>query len=271
MSSLELQHAEFNVGLLEERLAERSDQLEQLHMEAAIDAQLIIDNTQSSSLANLVAAADARNMPDSSSATPNEKNEKNILDDYLNVNPHSVDHCFSPYVPSQADRITAFVSFAGLNRDDVLLDLGCGDGRVCISAVQLIAGCRAVGVDVSPLCIQMAQQVLLEEEGVDPHRCQFVKADATMAPDCLLAAASPLSTLLLSATIVYLYTYPTLLKKLVPLLERLMESGKVERVVTLTYHLTDNDDDDAQVTIGATDEKNDFRLYTRISSKAPTT
>lgn len=73
-----------------------------------------------------------------------------------------------------------------------------------------------------------------------------------------------MSSALHSATVVFLYTYPTLLAKLVPLLERLTDgSHNVRAVVTLTYHLP-QDVSKREME----DRKQDFCMYTRI--KQPT-
>ena len=48
---------------------------------------------------------------------------------------------------------------------------------------------------------------------------------------------SPLCHDLLSVTVIYLYTYPTLLVQLIPLLAQLFQIGQLRVVVTLTYHL----------------------------------
>ena len=47
---------------------------------------------------------------------------------------------------------------------------------------------------------------------------------------------SPLCHDLLSVTVIYLYTYPTLLVQLIPLLAQLFQIGQLRVVVTLTYH-----------------------------------
>lgn len=109
------------VHSLESRLKERSDQLEELHMEAAIDAEL----TEVVGGGNPVVRA------------PEDLSQKKgaIFDDY--TNPHSVYNCLSPYVPSAAERIDAFCHWVNLNSSDVLLDIGCGDGRVCVTASRL--------------------------------------------------------------------------------------------------------------------------------------
>jgi 2-polyprenyl-3-methyl-5-hydroxy-6-metoxy-1,4-benzoquinol methylase len=161
------------ISSLEHRLDARSEELEVIHMEAAIDAQLT-DTTTDSSAANPVISP-----PVSSS----ERQETLLFDDY--VNPNAVSNCLSPYVPSQAERIATFLSFAGLEADDFLLDIGCGDGRVCIAAATM-AGCRTAGIDVSPPCIGMAKEIA-REEGLSESQCVFFEADLTMNPDVLLA------------------------------------------------------------------------------------
>ena len=103
---------------LEARLKVRSDELETQHMEAAIDAELI--------------AADGGN-PIVAVARVNA--EEAIFDDYTNAN--AVANCLSPYEPSSADRIDAFCQWVKLKSSDVLLDIGCGDGRVCVSASRM--------------------------------------------------------------------------------------------------------------------------------------
>jgi hypothetical protein len=101
------------VSNLEERLRSKSDKIEELHMEAAIDAEFC----------------------------GMDKGEDQGGGD--SGNPNSVANCLSPYVPTKAERIAAFVSWVGLKGDssdgtgDILLDIGCGDGRVCTSAAKL--------------------------------------------------------------------------------------------------------------------------------------
>jgi hypothetical protein len=65
--------------------------------------------------------------------------------------------------------------------------------------------------------------------------------------------------MLRSVTIVFLYTYPTLLVSLVPLLRELLQSGQVRAVVTLTYHLPSD-----TATVESKDDVHDFQLYSRI-------
>jgi 2-polyprenyl-3-methyl-5-hydroxy-6-metoxy-1,4-benzoquinol methylase len=188
------------VQSLESRLLERSNRLEEKHMEAAIDAELInAPCCVATAVSRQNKNTDDNEEPnDSNTSTPDDDGDDNhekkktpIFDDY--TNPDSVQNCLSPYVPTSAARIAALVQFVKLQKHDVFLDIGCGDGRVCIAASQLTAtttttvggGCRAIGLDVSPLCIQMAQQVALEE-GLADH-VEFYQTDATVDPHVLLS------------------------------------------------------------------------------------
>ena len=117
---------------LEERLEKTSDELEDIHLEAAIDAQLT----------NVTPATSNTNDEDNINTTSADTNNDVIFDDY--TNPNAVLNCLSPYVPCKSKQIDAFFSQVGLSsssnndmNDNVLLDIGSGDGRVCISAVKM--------------------------------------------------------------------------------------------------------------------------------------
>lgn len=161
------------ISSLENRLAERSNLLEDAHMEAAIDAQLTTTTSSNSSIFSL---------SENNVGKTGDSSSRKVFDDY--VNPHAVENCLSPYVPSKADNIAAFLSFVELSADDVLLDIGCGDGRVCIAAASTI-GCRAIGIDVSPLCVESARKTA-REEGISEELCTFFEADMTIEPSVLL-------------------------------------------------------------------------------------
>jgi SAM-dependent methyltransferase len=236
---------------LEKRLDERSNLLEDIHLEAAIDAKVV------------------------------DEDADNAQGD--NCNSNAVENCWSPYVPSQAARIAEFLSFAELNASDVLLDIGCGDGRVCVAAAALLS-CRSIGMDVSPPCIAMAKQIA-QEEGLSPFQCSFYQADMSADPDALLHGeqqaasspmyravlsrsahscfleSSPLSSDLLSVTVVYLYTFPTLLNRLISLLSSMFSRGKLRAVVTLTYHL---EGDDGRFVVAKLSHQLDLRSYSQI-------
>ena len=227
---------------LESRLQERSDLLEEEHMEAAIDAQLTHVEESPSACVTFSQDIDL------------DQNSQVVFDDYKN--PNSVKNCLSPYVPSKADRILRFIQMTGINKDDKLLDIGCGDGRVCVIASSQ-TGCAAVGIDVSPLCIKMAKEISKQEK-VD-NLCDFYQADMTIKPSKLFE--SVLTESLERCSIVFLYTYPTLLMKLLPLLECLSNKN-VFAIGTLTYHIPD-----ANAIISAEDKVHDIRIYSKVKAQ----
>jgi precorrin-6B methylase 2 len=51
-----------------------------------------------------------------------------------------------PYLPTEEPVVAAMLRLASVGEGDVVYDLGCGDGRICIAAAR--RGARAVGVDI---------------------------------------------------------------------------------------------------------------------------
>ncbi len=61
------------------------------------------------------------------------------------------------YVPSPHSVVGAMLRLAGVSRNDVLYDLGSGDGRIPIAAAREF-GARAVGIDIDPKLVARARQ-----------------------------------------------------------------------------------------------------------------
>ena len=55
-----------------------------------------------------------------------------------------------PWIPTREKRIRRALELANLQPDEILFDLGAGDGRVLIMAVQEF-GARAVGIEIGPV------------------------------------------------------------------------------------------------------------------------
>ena len=49
-----------------------------------------------------------------------------------------------PYVPTPEEVVAEMLNMANVDPDDVIYDLGCGDGRIVIKAAKEL-GCRGVG------------------------------------------------------------------------------------------------------------------------------
>ena len=104
-----------------------------------------------------------------------------------------------PYVPSSDARIDVFIKeVAQIAKDDVVYDLGCGDGRLLIAVAKAFQ-CKCVGVDIDSSLIAQAQ-ANAEAAGVD-SLIHF------QVEDCR-------ETNLASATIVLMYLIPSALQLL---------------------------------------------------------
>lgn len=62
-----------------------------------------------------------------------------------------------PYVPTPTEVVEAMLNIAKVNKNDVVYDLGCGDGRIVITAAKKY-GATGIGVDLNPERIKEANQ-----------------------------------------------------------------------------------------------------------------
>ncbi len=113
-----------------------------------------------------------------------------------------------PYVPTRYPVVDEMLRMAALTRDDVLYDLGCGDGRIVIAAAQKY-GARAVGVDIDPDRIAECRGKAAEA-GVE-DKVRFIEGDLFKAD---FREATVVSLYLLTS--VNLKLRPRLLSELAP-------------------------------------------------------
>jgi SAM-dependent methyltransferase len=126
----------------------------------------------------------------------------------------------APYVQTPMPVVEKMLELAALAPGDVLYDIGCGDGRIVITAAKKY-GIRAVGIDILPRLVE-ASQANARREGVETLT-RFVCMDATQAD-------------LSEATVVTLYLLPESNDLLRPMLERELRPGA--RVVSHGYIMT---------------------------------
>ncbi|MFH1639162.1 MAG: methyltransferase domain-containing protein [Chloroflexota bacterium] len=124
---------------------------------------------------------------------------------------------FIGWVPTPADRVDAFFELAPVTSEDVVYDLGSGDGRLVFAALAQGAG-KAVGVELDPEHFRHAEETARNQGFVE--KASFVNADVMKVN---LAAAS----------LVLCYLYPTASRALRPKLERELRPGS--RVVMETF------------------------------------
>jgi ribosomal protein L11 methylase PrmA len=58
--------------------------------------------------------------------------------------------------------VERMLELARVGRDDVVYDLGCGDGRIVVTAARTY-GCRAVGFDIDRECVRLAREKAREQ------------------------------------------------------------------------------------------------------------
>ena len=81
----------------------------------------------------------------------------------------------APFVPTPPHIVERMLELAEVTREDVLYDLGCGQGAIVVAAAKKY-GIRAVGVDIDPLRIKRAR-AHARDNGVE-ERVQFILGDA---------------------------------------------------------------------------------------------
>jgi SAM-dependent methyltransferase len=78
------------------------------------------------------------------------------------------------YVPTPHEVVDEMLRLTDVTRDDIVYDLGCGDGRLVITAAQRF-GARGVGIDIDPQRIRESR-ANAQEAGVS-DRVRFLQQD----------------------------------------------------------------------------------------------
>lgn len=79
-----------------------------------------------------------------------------------------------PYEPTPPSVVNKMLEMANVNKSDLLYDLGCGDGRIVVTAAKNY-GARGVGIDLDPRRIAEAR-ANAKEAGVE-DRVKFMVGD----------------------------------------------------------------------------------------------
>lgn len=125
------------------------------------------------------------------------------------------------FVPTPQSVVDAMLKLARVGKDDVVYDLGCGDGRIVITAAKQF-GARGVGIDIDPLRIKESNANAVTAGVTD--RVKFLLTD-------IFADSTDLS----EATVVTLYLLPSLNVKLLPKLRRELKPGT--RIVSNSFDM----------------------------------
>jgi SAM-dependent methyltransferase len=144
------------------------------------------------------------------------------------------------YDPTPQKVVDALLRLAKLTRNDVVWDLGCGDGRIAVTAAKEY-GCQACGFDIDPDRVKdslaNARRHSVERLVTIQQRDIF-KLDLSQGP-----------------TVITLYLLPRLNAQLLPQLRKLPLGA---RVISVAHRLADIKPDE-QIVVGT--EQGEYDVY----------
>ena len=124
------------------------------------------------------------------------------------------------FVPTPQSVVEKMLDFAKVTKNDTVYDLGCGDGRIVVTAAKKY-GAKGVGVDIDPVRVKEAQ-ALVKKEGVE-KLVEIRLGDALDVPDVG------------NATVIMTYMLPEFMNRLEASLRKNLKPGA--RVVAHDYPL----------------------------------
>jgi ribosomal protein L11 methylase PrmA len=125
------------------------------------------------------------------------------------------------FVPTPPEVVKAMLEVAKVSKNDIVYDLGSGDGRIPIAAVKDFGAQRATGIDIDPQRIREANENL-KQSGITGDRVRFLNQDL-------------FTTNISEATVVTLYLLPSLNLKLMPKLKSELRPGT--RIVSHAFDM----------------------------------
>jgi SAM-dependent methyltransferase len=157
-----------------------------------------------------------------------------------------------PYVPTHERIVDRMLTIAKVTRDDVLYDLGSGDGRIVITAAQKY-GTHGVGIDIDPERVREANENA-QRAGVT-DRVRFILGDIFDAD-------------IRPATVVTMYLLPEVNLRLLPKLRAELKPGT--RIVSHNYDLGDwRPERTAKLTVSGTDHHVYFWIMPPGAARQP--
>lgn len=148
---------------------------------------------------------------------------KEVDVDMRKEDPDQPDKIVVRYVPTPQAVVDAMLKMGKVGKDDVVYDLGCGDGRIPVTAVKEFKAKRGIGVDLDPQRIKESNENA-KRAGVE-DKVEFRVADVLKLAD------------LGDASVVTLYMGDDLNRQLRPLLIKALKPGS--RIVSHRFLIGD--------------------------------
>jgi len=183
-------------------------------------------------------------MPDSGWINLHAENEGNIVlpePPEIKVEGKTYNAVDVVFVPTPRDVVDKMLQLAEVKKDDLLYDLGCGDGRIVVTAARRY-GCRSEGFDIDPRRVK---------ESLDNVRKNNVGRLVTIEQKDIF-------TLDLSrADVITLFLLPSLNANLIPQLEKLKPGS---RIVSHSFAM-DGIKPDKVVTLISREDQSEHKIY----------
>jgi SAM-dependent methyltransferase len=132
-------------------------------------------------------------------------------------------NCVVPYAPTLRSVTNLVIALCGIDCNDVVVDFGCGDGRVLIEAARQ-KGCRGIGYDIRREMVTASTEAA-ERDECCRNRLIFRYAD-------LLQPHFECPT---DATVAFMYLVPQVLRALRPKVARMFAQGRLRTCCTYLY------------------------------------
>jgi len=151
------------------------------------------------------------------------KGDDEIIVDLSKADPKQPDDIKVRYVPTPDDVVDAMCKMGRVTKDDIVYDLGCGDGRIVITAVTKYGAKRGVGVDFDPERVKESKENA--KKAKTGKLVEFRQGDVLKIKD------------LSDATVVMLYMGDDINLRLRPILKKTLKPGA--RIVSHRFTMGD--------------------------------
>lgn len=172
---------------------------------------------------------------------------KTVKVDFTKEDKKNPDKIYVIYVPTPMTVVDTMCKMAKIGKDDVVYDIGCGDGRLVIQAVKKYGAKKAVGIDISAERIKECK-ANAKKAGVE-DKVTFIQKDALTIKDFS------------EASVVLLYLTDPLNEALRPTLRKTLKTGS--RIVSHRFLMGDWKPDETKSIRAKEDdgEEDDFDLH----------